>query len=55
MLFNSFSFLIFFPAVALLYYAVPRRLRPILLLLASCQSPPHHWHKVGLPDRLLRL
>lgn len=36
MLFNSLSFLIFFPAVFFAYWALPARLRPVLLLLASC-------------------
>ena len=35
MLFNSLSFLIFFPIVVVLYYAIPHRLRWILLLIAS--------------------
>ncbi len=35
MLFNSLAFLIFFPVVVLLYYALPARLRWVLLLIAS--------------------
>ena len=35
MLFNSFRFLIFFPCVFLLYYALPFRFRKYMLLLAS--------------------
>jgi len=35
MLFNSLHFLIFFPVVFFLYWALPVRLRPYLLLLAS--------------------
>lgn len=35
MLFNSIDFLIFFPAVVLIYYAVPRKHKPVWLLLAS--------------------
>jgi D-alanyl-lipoteichoic acid acyltransferase DltB (MBOAT superfamily) len=35
MLFNSLSFLIFFPVVVLLYYAIPKRFRYIWLLVAS--------------------
>ena len=35
MLFNSYQFLIFFPAVLLVYYAVPRRWRYLWLLAAS--------------------
>jgi alginate O-acetyltransferase complex protein AlgI len=35
-LFNSWQFLIFMPAVFLLYYALPHRYRWILLLAASC-------------------
>lgn len=36
MLFNSFSFLIFFPVVALGYYMFPARFRALFLLIASC-------------------
>ncbi|NOT36544.1 MAG: MBOAT family protein [Saprospiraceae bacterium] len=36
MLFNSISFLVFFPIVTLLYYLLAFRFRWILLLLASC-------------------
>lgn len=36
MLFNSFSFLIFFPTVTALYFAIPHRYRWLLLLTASC-------------------
>jgi alginate O-acetyltransferase complex protein AlgI len=36
MLFNSFSFLIFFPLVTVIYFLLPQRLRWIHLLLASC-------------------
>src|SRR5271155_3407674 len=35
MLFNSFSFLIFFAVLAVVYYAVPHRFRWILLVAAS--------------------
>ena len=35
MLFNSFAFLIFFPAVVLLYYLLPHRFRWFFLLAAS--------------------
>ena len=35
MLFNSFSFLVFFPVVTLFYFAVPRRARGAWLLAAS--------------------
>lgn len=35
MLFNSFTFLGFFAAIAILYYLVPHRLRWVLLLVAS--------------------
>jgi len=35
MLFNSLSFLIFFPCVLLVYFVIPRRIRYIWLLLAS--------------------
>ena len=36
MLFNSLSFLVFFPIVAILYYILPHRFRWVLLLIASC-------------------
>lgn len=36
MLFNSFEFLIFFPAVTLLYFILPSRIKWLLLLIASC-------------------
>ena len=36
MLFNSLSFLIFFPVVTILYFILPYRLRILMLLLASC-------------------
>ena len=36
MLFNSWSFLLFFPVVTTLYFLAPFRLRWLLLLLASC-------------------
>ena len=36
MLFNSFSFLIFFPLVTILYFLLPHRFRWALLLAASC-------------------
>jgi len=36
MLFNSFSFLIFFPTVTFLYFFIPRPYRWFLLLAASC-------------------
>ena len=35
MLFNSFSYLIFFPIVVLLYFAIPHRVRYLWLLVAS--------------------
>ena len=35
MLFNSFEFLIFFPLVVALYFAIPNRFRWVLLLVAS--------------------
>lgn len=36
MLFNSWQFLVFFPTVTLLYFALPHRFRWLLLLIASC-------------------
>lgn len=36
MLFNSFSFLFFFPVVTVLFFLLPHRLRWLHLLLASC-------------------
>lgn len=46
MLFNSFSFLIFFPVVVLLYFAIPKKVRYIWLLAASyyfymCWNPKY--------------
>ena len=35
MLFNSLKFLVFFPAVVLLYFALPKRVRNLWLLVAS--------------------
>ena len=35
MLFNSFEFVIFFPVVAGLYFILPKRIKPIWLLLSS--------------------
>jgi len=35
MLFNSFSFLIFFPIVVFLYFSIPHRFRWVLLLMSS--------------------
>lgn len=35
MLFNSYSFLVFFPIVTLVYFVIPKRIRYIWLLLAS--------------------
>lgn len=35
MLFNSFSYLIFFPIVVLLYFAIPHKIRYVWLLVAS--------------------
>ena len=36
MLFNSFSFLIFFPTVTILYFLIPHAYRWLFLLVASC-------------------
>ena len=36
MLFNSFSFFVFFPVVTVLYFLLPQRYRWMLLLFASC-------------------
>src|SRR5436190_20247117 len=36
MLFNSIEFLVFFPVVTFLYFALPQRARWALLLAASC-------------------
>ena len=36
MLFNSFTFLIFFPIVVAIYFAIPHRFRWAWLLAASC-------------------
>lgn len=36
MLFNSITFLVFFPTVLFLYFSIPHKLRNLFLLLASC-------------------
>lgn len=36
MLFNSFSFLLFFPIVVIAYYVMPKKLRHVWLLVCSC-------------------
>lgn len=36
MLFNSFSFLVFFPVVTTLYFVLPHKMRWLMLLCASC-------------------
>lgn len=36
MLFNSFSFLVFFPIVVILYFLLPNSLKKLFLFLASC-------------------
>ena len=36
MLFNSFTFIVFFIAVSALYFVLPHKIRWILLLAASC-------------------
>lgn len=46
MLFNSLEFLVFFPAVALVYFLIPHKIRYIWLLLASyffymCWNPSY--------------
>lgn len=46
MLFNSISFLVFFPVVALTYFLIPARIKPFWLLLSSyffyaCWHPIH--------------
>ena len=46
MLFNSFSFLLFFPIVTLLYFLIPHKLRYLWLLVASyffymCWNPKY--------------
>ena len=35
MIFNSFSYLIFFPVVTLLYFVLPRKIRWVWLLVSS--------------------
>ena len=52
MLFNSFSFLIFFPIVALLHYVLPNRMRWLFLLGASyffymSWKPEYAWLLLG--------
>ncbi|HZL37419.1 MAG TPA: MBOAT family O-acyltransferase [Tepidisphaeraceae bacterium] len=53
MLFNSVSFLLFFPLTTLIYYLLPRRLRGAWLLLVSCAFyaafiPVYLWILLGV-------
>jgi len=46
MLFNSWEFLIFFPIVVLVYFIIPKKIKPLWLLLASyyfymCWNPKY--------------
>jgi alginate O-acetyltransferase complex protein AlgI len=50
MLFNSYEFLLFFPAVVVLYFLVPHRYRWVLLLAASC-----YFYMVSVPIYILVL
>jgi alginate O-acetyltransferase complex protein AlgI len=50
MLFNSIEFLIFFPIVVILYYALPHKYRWVLLLLSSC-----YFYMVFIPVYILIL
>ncbi len=50
MLFNSLEFLIFFPIVVALYFALPHRYRWLLLLMASC-----YFYMVFIPVYILIL
>ncbi len=50
MLFNSLEFLIFFPIVVALYYALPHKYRWALLLLSSC-----YFYMVFVPVYILIL
>jgi D-alanyl-lipoteichoic acid acyltransferase DltB (MBOAT superfamily) len=50
MLFNSLEFLIFFPIVVALYYALPQKYRWALLLIASC-----YFYMVFVPIYILIL
>jgi alginate O-acetyltransferase complex protein AlgI len=50
MTFNSFSFLIFFGIVAVLYYILPQRFRWAMLLIASC-----YFYMVFIPAYILIL
>ena len=50
MLFNSLEFLIFFPVVVALYYALPHKYRWALLLLSSC-----YFYMVFVPVYILIL
>lgn len=48
MLFNSFSFLIFFPIVLMVYFVIPKKTRYIWLLITSyyfymCWNPKYAW------------
>lgn len=50
MSFNSFSFLAFFPIVAILYFLIPRSRRWVLLLVASC-----YFYMAYIPSYILIL
>jgi alginate O-acetyltransferase complex protein AlgI len=50
MLFNSLEFIVFFPIVVALYYALPHRFRWALLLIASC-----YFYMVFVPVYILIL
>lgn len=50
MLFNSFHFLVFFPIVTIIYFALPHRFRWGLLLAASC-----YFYMVFIPQYILIL
>ena len=39
MIFNSFSYLVFFPVVTLLYFLLPKKIRWVWLLVSSYYSP----------------
>lgn len=50
MLFTSLHYLLFFPVVAAVYFALPHRMRPVWLLAASC-----YFYATFIPSYLLIL
>ena len=54
MLFNSLKFLVFFPAVVILYYLLPKKARNLWLLAASLFAKKNGVEFVGIPAKTSR-